>query len=374
MHATRQSLARNAIPAVHDGLNARSIDPDIRALGSMGPFPRTPMTHPLERRWLHYAFFSMDNRLSMIANVATIGPDENTQAHDTAVLLLHDRDTGWSASQWNTETPDFPWSSFSSPPPSSKDPNRPVDFCMTAAKGAPAVNLWFNRTSTPCSSQCATFGEDHFMRWQSEPGMLAEGFWNTGVGSLKRLKAVGYHERVRGRWGWPEMGGWVFGFCNDLSHCKTDAPAWSIVFTLLQPNDEHDDYAASIMVWKDGRLVRHIPRRNISVTVAGQLDRNRVATVPFLATLLGTFPTAPIPAALCIQGAQGHDIVELRFLSREAARIVIPSETSFRPFSVHEVVGDMEIEMELEGRLHTFNGPAVVEFAGGAIQNSANVY
>lgn len=343
------------------------VSPALAGLGPAGPFPRAALADPLERRWLHYAFFSRDGARSMIANLAWLGAPAGEPGFQTAVLLTHDRDGGWSCSQWNASFgDDAPWSSFALDHASNH-------FELGAAKQAPHVRLQLRRSSTPCVSQCASFHGDHWMRWQSEPGIDAEGVWDTGHGPATRHQAVGYHERVRGRWGWPQMGGWVFGFCNSLGHCG-HAPAWSIVFTLLQPHASPSDYASSVMLWRRGRHLRYFPRAGLRVSVAGQLERDRVVTVPHLASLFGTAATVPIPAALAIDGQQGHDQVALRFVAREAARLVIPSETSFAPYSVHEVIGHVDVELEIDGRQHRFDGPAVVEFAGGASRGGAHVH
>jgi hypothetical protein len=53
-----------------------------------------------------------------------------------------------------------------------------------------------------------------------------------------------------------------------------------------------------------------------------------------------------------------------------AARLVVPSETSLQPFSVHEVLGNMEVEMAISGRRFSFRSPAIVEFAGGATKGN----
>jgi hypothetical protein len=343
------------------------VAPPWAGLGPHGPFPRAPLLDPLERRWLHYAFFSRDSARSMIANIAQLG-GEGELGFETAILLVHEVERGWSCSQWNaSSSEDAPWSSFATTNVSDR-------LELRAAKPSPRVSLSLRSSSTPCVSQCATFHGDHWMRWQSEPGILAEGSWDTGSGHASTCAAVGYHERVRGRWGWPEMGGWVFGFCNSLSSGDEGAPAWSVVFTLLQPRDTPSSYVGSLMLWRRGRHVRYFPRTGLRVSVAGQLDRDKVTAFPALAPLLGTAATVPIPAALAISGQQGHDRAELRFLAHQAARLVIPSETSLSPFSVHEVIGHIDAEMSINGRRHDFEGPAVVEFAGGASRGAKHVY
>jgi len=45
---------------------------------------------------------------------------------------------------------------------------------------------------------------------------------------------------------------------------------------------------------------------------------------------------------------------------------VIPSETSLRPFSVHEVVGPCLLHGSLSGRPFSIETRGIVEFAGGA--------
>ena len=91
-------------------------------------------------------------------------------------------------------------------------------------------------------------------RWQAQPGVLAIGRWADGMVPPRQIVAVGYHERVHGRWGWPEMGGWVFGFCNQLADRAEGPPNWAVVFALLQPRDETQDHTAMVMLWRLGRM------------------------------------------------------------------------------------------------------------------------
>jgi hypothetical protein len=329
-------------------------------MGVEGPFPRISLSDPLERRWLHYALIGAVGQ-ALIANIAWL-----EGGFSSAILLLHDRDRGWRTSQWNARRGASPWSAF-------RAGGGDTRLGISAAKGWPAVDTALRRTSTPSISGCATFHQRHFMRWQAEPGILATGEWRFGEGDGEPVRAVGYHERVRGRWGWPELGGWVFGFCNAATDDDT-APAWSIVFALMQPDCEIESQVASLMLWRRGRLVRHIPRRAVRVSAAGQLDRDRVVLAPFQSHLFGVPAMAPIPSALWIEGWQGADWVRLRFRARDAARLVVPSETSERPFSVHEVVGEMEVEITLNGARYQLVAPGIVEFAGGAASGGWDVH
>ncbi|MEU0257654.1 hypothetical protein ABZ299_35555 [Streptomyces sp. NPDC006184] len=36
--------------------------PTVPRLGPLGPFPNAPLAHPLDRKWLHYAFLSRCGR------------------------------------------------------------------------------------------------------------------------------------------------------------------------------------------------------------------------------------------------------------------------------------------------------------------------
>jgi len=334
-------------------------------LGPRGPFPRAPMTRPLERRWLHYAFVSRDLTLGLVSNLSWLGPDLDDPLRRTrsaSILLLHHVRDGWSASQFNGVTAMPAWSAFRQP--SAHGDAQPFEIASTA--GAPAVRLRVTRSGRPCTSQCASFADDQHLRWQSEPGVLAHGEWRLADRVIRDVSAVGYHERVRGVWGWPELGEWVFGFANDASGDPSRPPAWAAVFTFIRPRTPEGATTASVMLWQDGRLRRHFPRRNVSMAVRGTLDRNHVRQVPALANLLGVPPMRPIPRRLVIEAHQGADRVVLDFESEAAARVVIASETSLRPFSVHEVIGPCRLEGSVGGRTFALETRGIVEFAGGA--------
>jgi hypothetical protein len=336
---------------------------------SVGPFTQLPLSDVLERRWLHYAFVTVDQQQALIANLATLGGEQGDDPTHTNVLLVYNRDHGWTCSQWHAHVPREPWTSYGSTPPATHTPREP-DLEMQSLAGTPSVSLHLTSTTTPAPAGVSHFHGTNWKRWQAQPGVLATGRWADGMTPPRETVAVGYHERVHGRWAWPEMGGWVFGFCNQLADRPEGPPNWAVVFALLQPRDEPRDHTAMVMLWRRGRMVLFIPRRTLRVSVAGQLSRDRVIMTPTLAPLLGTFATAPIPAALCLDGYQGRDSIEIRYRCRDAARLVVPSETSLHPFSVHEVIGDMEVRVRMRDRKAVFSSTGIVEFAGGATEDS----
>ena len=58
-------------------------------------------------------------------------------------------------------------------------------------------------------------------------------------------------------------------------------------FATLKQYAPQDATTASVMLWKQGRVRRHFPRRNVSLAVRGTLDRDRVQQVPALSRLFG---------------------------------------------------------------------------------------
>jgi hypothetical protein len=354
---------------------AVSSDVALSELGVPGPFPRSEFHHPLDRQWLHYAFLSPGSGHAVISNLSVLGAEhqvvgapEGWAPQRMAILLVHDPVHGWSSSQFNAVQPDRPWSAFRLPHPHAT----PDGFAVAAAAGSPAVDLTLSRTSRPCTSQCAPFAGDQFLRWQSEPGVRGRGTLRTPQGEVVR-DVVGYHERVRGRWSWPDLGGWVFGFANAPSGGE-DAesgdeqgpPPWSVVFTLIQPERPVDAVTGSVMLWRRGRMVRHFPRRRLEVAVHGELDRDRVVLVPPLAAVLATAPAPVVPRRLVISACLGADRLLLDFEAFTAARIANPSETSLRPFSVHELLGPCTVNGVVSGEPVDFRADGIVEFAGGA--------
>lgn len=335
-------------------------------LGPRAPFPLARPAHPLERRWLHYAFISSDGALSVVANLSDLGAQDGSDPVTASVLLLHERGQGFVCSEWNATSNEAPWSPFGAPRESGS-------LIMASVKGDPELNLHVHDAATPCLTQTFVFSDHSYFRWQPVVGVRADGIFNNGKTPAKRARFWGYHERVRGRWGWPELGGWIFGFCNAKS--ETDGPPpWSLVFGTIHPASSPMDHGAHLFVWKRGRLRRLFSRRNLRVSVAGQLDRRRVATFPFLASLLGTPPMAPIPAALGIRGDDGQDRVLMHFLVDEAVRLPVPSETGPRPYSVHQVVGTVSVDLQIGGEQAQFEAPAIIEFSGGSSGVGAHVY
>jgi hypothetical protein len=328
------------------------------ALGPTRPVPRAPVGDHLERRWLHYAFRSPAGDVSVIANLSSLGASgaRSSDVQHMSILIVHDA-SGWHSTQFNAEVIPRPWSAFQLP-----ESQRAMR--IAGRRGHPAIDLNFTRTGRACTSQCAPFGTDQHLRWQSEPGI-----WAVGDVLTDRVHAgvrlIGYHERVRGRWGWPDLGGWVFGFANAASS-GGDAPAYSVVFTLIQPLRPADAATGSVMLWRQGRLLRHFPRRRVDVAVHGLLPRDAVHTCPPLAATLGTPPAPEVPRDLAITASMGADRLALVINAETAGRIVNPSELGLLPFSVHEVLGPCTVTGHVADRDIAFTAGAVVEFAGGA--------
>jgi hypothetical protein len=331
------------------------------ALGPAGPFPNAPLSDGLERRWLHYAFVSRDGEHSLVANLAWLGPDDCARSeppHFTGVLLLHRNGQPWQSSQFNTETSTDLWTAF------RPDGAAPM-LELHAVSGEPAISLNLQRTSRPCSSQCAFFAKSQHLRWQSETGVLASGGWRLH-GVETGVDAIGYHERVRGRWRWPDLDEWVFGFANELDGEPGKPPRYAGVFTFIKPRQPREATTGSFMFWRDGVMRRHFPRRRVSFAVRGALDPDRVDMVPPLAHLLGVRPAAPVPRRLVVSARMADDWAILDFESEYCARIVIPNEIGLLPFSVHEVVGACRLSGAIGGERFDIETRGIVEFAGGA--------
>jgi hypothetical protein len=332
----------------------------VVSLGPIGPFPSASMGDHLERRWLHYAFRSAPGDLSVIANLSTLGTSGASGAavQNMSILLVHDAVSGWHSTQFNAEVSPRPWSAFRLPEPVQR-------MRIMARRGSPGIDVTLRRTGRGCTSQCAPFSTDQHLRWQSEPGILASGTVTTRDRVHEDVRLIGYHERVRGWWGWPDLGGWVFGFTN-ASSTAGEPPAYSVVFTLIQPLSPSDSATGSVMLWRAGRLLRHFPRRRVDVAVGGLLSRDAVSICPPLAATLGTPPAAEVPRRLVIAAAMGDDRLLVEIEAQTAGRIVNPSELGLLPFSVHEVLGPSCISGRVAGRDIAFTAGAVVEFAGGA--------
>ncbi|MFE9449543.1 hypothetical protein [Streptomyces sp. NPDC006739] len=363
--------------------------------GVSGPFPLAPLSHPLDRRWLHYAFLSRQGGQAVIANLSVLGASRGVafgepgaageggaesrtgpRPQRTAILLVHQEGRGWSSSRFDAEQPAAPWSAFRLPRPRPQGGTGPPDGFRVAGRGVgPLADLRLRRTGRPSVSQCASFGDGEHLRRQCEPGVLATGTvrWSRedtdGTGAGRPTELIGCHERVRGRWSWPALGGWVSGFAHDPAGDPCGPPPSAVVFTLVQPSRTGraaDAANGSVMLWRDGRPVRHFPRRGLRVTVRDTLPRDRVTLVPPLAGLLGAAPAAAVPRRLLVTARMGEDRLVIDFLARTAARVAGPSETGVNPFSVHETLGEYVVEARVSGRRTSFCAMGLVEFAGGA--------
>ena len=71
-------------------------------------------------------------------------------------------------------------------------------------------------------------------------------------------------------------------------------------------------------------------------------------------------------AQALVNARMGDEWATLDFEAEAAVRVVIPSETSLRPFSVHEVVGPCLLTGSLNGEKFQIETRGIVEFSGGA--------
>jgi hypothetical protein len=333
----------------------------VHPLGQGGPFPEVPLGDDLQRRWLHYAFRSQDGELSMIANLSSLGASDPSalEPQQMSIMVVHERASGWHATQFNAQVIGEPWSAFRLPNPGPR-------LRIRGAGSTPKVDLLLRRTGHGCTSQCAAFAGDQHLRWQSEPGIRATGDVSFGSHRWTSAEMVGYHERVRGRWSWPDLGGWVFGFANAGSD-DGRVPPFAVVFTLIQPLAPADAATGSVMLWRHGRLLRHFPRRTVDVAVADLLPPDDVVVCPPLAVTLGARRAPSVPRRLVITASMGEDRLCIDLLAYAAARIVNPSESGLLPFSVHEVLASCVVSGAVAGATVDFRAGAIVEFAGGAV-------
>ena len=94
-----------------------------------------PLCDPLERRWLHYAFITTDEKQALIANLASLGGESGPEAFDTSVLLAYHREHGWTCSQWHLRQRGEPWTSYRHPPPPTNLPRDPDLQLRSLAQG-----------------------------------------------------------------------------------------------------------------------------------------------------------------------------------------------------------------------------------------------
>ena len=232
-------------------------------LGPQGPFPRIALVDPIERRWLHYAFLSRDRQLGLVANAAWLGPDKPGGATPTSppsCCCTSAASPGWPASS-TPASPSRPGRRFACP--ASLNGDSRLRLAASAGEPARRSSVAAHRPALAPASARRSPG-NHHLRWQSEAGLRAHGDWHLNGRTRRDVDAIGYHERVRGRWGWPELGEWVFGFAERPRRQRRHSrPSGRRVFTFIRPQWPADATTASVMLWHRGRMRRHFPRRRV---------------------------------------------------------------------------------------------------------------
>jgi len=333
------------------------------SLGPTEPFSELPLSHLLERRWLNYTFLSRSHDFGMVANLCWLGadPDKPDASGHTALLLLYHRGEGWRSSQFNAAALSPPWSSFRLPHP-LRQPGR---FEIASTLGTPAVRLRLQRSGYPGNRHCVSLRSQQHVRWQAEPGIIANGDWQFGDRLYPNLEAIGYHERVYGCWSWAELGSWVSGLITPTHSHSAVPPLPTVLFNLMQPAQAPEATTSSVMLWQGGHLRRCFPRRNVRIAVRGSLDQDQIHLVPAIARLLGVSPGPSVPYQLMLVARMGGDQVQIDFCAESAARILVPCEVSRTLFNVHEVIGSCHLEGQISGKTFAYQTYALIRFAGG---------
>lgn len=71
-----------------------------------------------------------------------------------------------------------------------------------------------------------------------------------------------------------------------------------------------------------------------------------------------------VPARLVIRARRGADHVDVEFVTRDVAQVIIPNDDDLGVTIIHEVAGVVNVEGRVDGEGVSIEGPSIFEFLG----------
>jgi hypothetical protein len=319
------------------------------------------------KEWYHFCV--LGEAVQVIVNFSTCADRRPAAPHtlvSRVVMLIHDRDRGWSGAvetvpeescRWTPGRIDAvlgkSWMSFSG-----------GAFRIHAETDSPRFCADFTLRPLTQPIRRADSGlrdgalEGH-LSWVAVPRLIAWGAVKLGEDREVRLDAApAYHDHNWGDWSWGQDFGWQWGFALP----DEAANPWTCVFDRVLDLGRRADTGLRVLVWRGERLTRVFREEEVTLEIAGRRPAERVAKFPPVMGLLAPEQSTDAPERLIIRAASARDVFTWTLDTNSLAQIVIPAETHLGVVNINEVSARARVQGEIGGQSLDWSGEGIFEF------------
>jgi hypothetical protein len=320
------------------------------------------------KEWLHFAIH--DGPLDLLVNLSLVddlGPSAPRGAQTARVVCLC-RD-GAGAGSWFGDIDHHAASDVRSP--SGRLELRFADnhaflrdgvLALRArmARVPIAVDLELEPLTLPSQANNLIVEGCEPIQWLVVPRLAATGTVVIGERSYRLERAAAYHDHNWGYFRWGKDFAWEWGYAAPE---RLDGP-WTLVFVRLSDRRHLSDLMQAIFLWKHERQVRLFRGSELTVWHDGLLRPKRVFKLPRVMGLVSPGNVTDVPQRLEVRARRGDDRVDLTFVTKDVAQVIIPNDDDQGVTIIHEVAGEVAVEGRVEGERFELTGPSIFEFLG----------
>lgn len=221
------------------------------------------------------------------------------------------------------------------------------------------LDLTFRPLTTPMYAAHRPMGDGRRLHWALIARLEANGTALVGNREHQISKAASYHDHNWGSFGWGSDFAWEWG-----SVLPDDArEPWSVVYSRVTNRARSVIRSQHLFVWRDAHNVLAAESEGVDSRSTGRLEPPaHPFRIPAEIALLDARRDVDLPAHLEITGRAGKDHATVRFLTKDAGRILVPSETDpLGKVVIHECLGDASAQGMIGNESFQWGGRGVFE-------------
>lgn len=308
--------------------------------------------------WLHLNVFDHRSGCIAIVNTSLHGAPADHHSRAIGTALMHVPREGWVG---NVEIASLSDANIG---PSSISLERvalatdPLSGVVLGSARLTSDEFDITVTATPRmqpidASMATPFGTG-WLSWYARPRLTVEGEARFGERRYDLSDATAYHDHNWGRWHWGDDVGWLWG--------AFEAAEPEVAIVIVRPSDSahRKSSGARIIVEVAGER-RIFLNESVRMEYAGRLEA-RLRHLPGALAALKQDRIAPkLPARVAVRADDGIDAVEMQFVPRAAAQLIIADPDRPGYGYLHEMVGAFGASVSIAGRVRRIVGLGVFE-------------
>lgn len=204
------------------------------------------------------------------------------------------------------------------------------------------------------------YGNGPAINWLVVPRLVASGWIRVGDRVHQLDGALAYHDHNWGHFGWGRDFAWEWGYGLP----DDAANPWSLVFVRLSNRAHTRCMMQGVFLWRGAREQRVFRDRELRVGHRGLRRFARLCKLPAVMGLIHPDLATDIPEELTFDGEGEGDFVRGRFVTGEAAQVILPNDRDLGVTVINEVAGRLEVEGRIRGEEIRIDARAVFEFLG----------